>query len=233
MVVFNPQGICSIYCFNLPRVRKNGSRWQWDQWRRVLNRKTRNPALCFAESEYDKLCKKKKKKAKIFRARGVTVTGLQSNAIIFSKIFNLTTQRDVKLVCNSSRNRQSVTSAAPGTLSSLFWFAGPHCWVTPALGDPRILNCGRLLSALAHTHKFDCRLPAQREMVESQTNWVASEHSRTSRKPESQMFFSGAGGWYCGESASECWTSFNRWWEGEPQLNAYVACFPRGCVSNV
>lgn len=57
----------------------------------------------------------------------MTVTGLQSKAIIFGKILNLTTQRDVKLVYNSSRNRQSVTSAAPGTLSSLFWFAGPHC----------------------------------------------------------------------------------------------------------
>lgn len=47
------------------------------------------------------------------------------------------------------------------------------------------------------------------------------------------MFFSGAGRQNCGESASEYWTSFNRWRERELEPNVYVALFSSGDVSNV
>lgn len=60
------------------------------------------------------------------------------------------------------------------------------CWVTPPLNDPRILNCGQPLSAVMHT-QADCRLPAQWEMVASQSNWVADEHGRNiqeAREPD-------------------------------------------------
>lgn len=52
-----------------------------------------------------------------------------------------------------------------------------------------MLSYRQLLTVLVHT-LAECRLPAQHEMMESQSYWVADEHSQTSGEKESQMFLS-------------------------------------------